>query len=359
MAPTTAPTTEPGRSPSSSAPGRELDHERRDRSIGESDRAAVAFDDVAGDRQAEAGAAGVTGAGFVQPGEALEDCARSSAGIPAPSSPTVRRACPSVSARVNVTVVAACRSALSSRLRTARASWLGIAADVRGRDAGGVDDDLSALDEPARLAEHDVVEVDGLHRRTGRRGVAPRQVEQVVDEVLEVDRLVEHAALGRHRVGGRSGRRGRPRARCACGSAGCAARARRRRRSAAGAAPRPRPGRASRSWSGRADRSRRRCPARGPGGRGWPPVISAISARIVSTGRSVRPISHQVSTPSTRQDSRHGDRQEASSGSAPVVTSSSIDADEQLRPARRRSRRRGSGPGTVSRASRDRTSIGV
>ena len=167
---------------------------------------------------------------------------------------------------------------------------------ARRRHAADVDRRPARRSRSRRgLAQHDVVEVDRLAAPSGAAPASLRgQVEQVVDEALQPDDLLEHAAVGRR--AGRPARdgRGRPRARSGSGSAGCAARGRRRRRSAAGGGSRPRRGRAWRSSCGPAGRSRRRlC---GSGTRRWRsvPPMSATSARIASTGRSVRPTSHQI-----------------------------------------------------------------
>ena len=94
-------------SPVRSRRERQLDDERRGGLVGESDRASVPFDDVACDRQSQSRASRVASPRFVEPSEAFEHLSPLVPGIPTPSSLTVRRASPSISASVIVTVVEA------------------------------------------------------------------------------------------------------------------------------------------------------------------------------------------------------------------------------------------------------------
>jgi hypothetical protein len=89
------------------------------------DRPSVAGDDVVDDGQTEAGAAGLAGAGVVQPREALKDRRVVPDGMPGPSSPTTSTLCSAFSRNSSVTVVVACRSALLVRFPMARRSCLG------------------------------------------------------------------------------------------------------------------------------------------------------------------------------------------------------------------------------------------
>ena len=178
------------------------------------------------------------------------------------------------------------------------AELVAVTDDLRSRDPPLVSTDHSAaVAQPARLAQHDVVEIDRCRRHVGGAGVAAGELEEVVDQVLR----------------GRSPRRGR----CARSSRGSAS-------SAAGeidlelaADPRQRAAQLVRCVgdealltangvfeaveglvhgagepvdlvAGRRVRATRR-PR-------FVPLISAISARIFSTGRSVRPVSHHVSS---------------------------------------------------------------
>ena len=195
-------------------------------------------------------------------------CSRSSAGMPAPSSLTVSRTRPSISSSVTVTVRGGVTLGVVEQVADRSAELAAVADRLRADTPLRVDVDPAALAQPARLAQHDVVEVDRFERqrrrrrrRCGRAGGGRRRG--------AAGRSSRRARCARSSTGSaRRAGRGRPRARCGSGSAGCAARAMRRRRSVADGGSRPRAGRASRSSCGRGGRSRRRSPVRRRGGRG-------------------------------------------------------------------------------------------
>ena len=179
--------------------------------------------------------------------------------------------------------VAAWRSRVVDQVADRPGELVGVAEHLGRGDAGGVDR------RPGRRRGGGGPAATRCRRGRpvlGGRSAAPASLrascEQVVDQALQLARLVEHAADASPPDRRARGGRGRPRARCGCGSAGSAARARRRRRTAAAAGRRPRAGRAWRSCPGQpgdlvvGPRSRepagagrrRRC--RRPR-RGWPP----------------------------------------------------------------------------------------
>ena len=108
---------------------------------------------------------------------------------------------PSLSSSVTVTVVGGVTFGVVEQVLHGTAELVAVAGDLGGGDAAGVDDHPAALAQPACLAQHDVVEVDRSSCHLGGAGVAAGELEEVVDEVLQADRLVEHAALGRGRIG--------------------------------------------------------------------------------------------------------------------------------------------------------------
>ena len=59
----------------------------------------------------------------------------------------------------------------------------------------------AAISQPAGLAQHDVVQIDRGQCDVGGTGVAASELEQVVDQVLQADRLDEDVAVGRVRIG--------------------------------------------------------------------------------------------------------------------------------------------------------------
>ena len=226
-------------------------------------------DDVAGDGQAEAGAAGAGRAGVVEAGEAVEDpllvlgrdpgavVGHGQYGGAAPFDQGQRHGAGGVAGGV------------VGQVADRPGELVAVAGDLDGGDAGDVDLDAAGGPEAPGDAQDDVVEVDpGPGRRRAGSGVAAGQVEQVLHQVLEPDGLLQDAPVGGGEVGAGRHAPGRPRVRSGCGSGGCAARGRRRPRTAPGGGRRRRRVPAWCSWSGPGGRSRRRRRGRAPGGGG-------------------------------------------------------------------------------------------
>ena len=139
-------------------------------SVTDGDGAAVAGHDVGDDGEAESGVPRRRSRDSSSRANRSKMSPRRSDGTPGPSSSTVNVAVASCSASPTVTRAAACRRALSNRLRTTRRSASASPPDLRGRTRRRRRRRRSPPAAGARLLEHDVVEVD---RHRGGDSIAP------------------------------------------------------------------------------------------------------------------------------------------------------------------------------------------
>ena len=263
-----------------------------ERRVVDDDRAAVALDDRLHHREPEPDAAGVTSPALVESGEAVEHPVAVGGGDPrtvvVDGEPD--RAVDRGEADLD-TFDARGAHALSSRLRTTRRELGAAAVDPSGRDAGSC---RPALGTSARVSSSTTSSRSTSIGSSGAPSSDARQLEQLARRRLRAARPPRGPASATTGQSASAPRGARPRAARGWTPPGCAARAMRPTRTGAGAATTS-SSRSSIEFMVRASRPISSS-VLGSGTRRWivEPVMAAASARIDSTGRSARPVSHQV-----------------------------------------------------------------
>ena len=293
-------------------PARQHDDEPGTLSIRlDGDRAMVALDDLAGDGQAETGAAGVTAAGAVEPGEALEDPlpiagghARAVIGDHQPGVIVVARerdpdGRATMARRVLEQVADHSRQLVASPRTSTGVTWETSIASGLG---AGIRRTSSRTRSSRSTSDVGVGEAPASVRARKSRSWTSRDI-RWLSSTSAARRLrpVRRVGLGECHLEVRQA--GSQRALELVRRVGHEARA--------DARPTSRAGRACRSSCEPGGRSRRRPPARARGESRSCSPISATSRRMASTGRRARPTTYHVVPPTKRQQDGQPDEQDA------------------------------------------------